>query len=152
MRVILVKILLDLWQEFVLLSDKVFLREINQVNHGFGGDEQMFVEDLNIGLVPVTESQMLFILNHHLLDLGKNLVLVLEGLVVASHILSLNFIVDLLEVLNVLEPELLVDDVEVPDRVHVTLHVSDVWVLECTTQMEESVTSMWKNMMKKNVN
>ena len=48
--------------------------------------------------------------------------------------------------------ELLVDDVEVPDRVHVTLHVSDVWVLECTTQMEESVTSMWKNMMKKNVN
>ena len=54
----------------------------------------------------------------------------LEFLFAAPDTLALEFLVDLVEVLLVLEPQLLVDDVEVADRVHLALHVSDLLVLE----------------------
>ena len=102
----------------------------------------MFVENLDVVLVPVPEPQVSLVLYQHLLDLGQDLVLGLEGLVAAPDELPLHLIVHLLEVLDVLESELLVDDVEVPDGVHVPLHVRNVRVLKRAAQVEQRVTGL----------
>jgi hypothetical protein len=39
-------------------------------------------------------------------------------------------------------PELFVDDVQVPDRVHLPLHVGDVGVLKGAAQMEHGITGL----------
>ena len=39
-------------------------------------------------------------------------------------------------------PELLVDDVQVTDRIHLTLHVGDVGILEGAAQMEHGIAGL----------
>mmetsp|Transcript_14099 Transcript_14099/g.34768 ORF Transcript_14099/g.34768 Transcript_14099/m.34768 type:complete len:256 (-) Transcript_14099:16-783(-) len=125
-------------QELVLLARVISLGHVDQVGHGLGGEQHVVVQALDVLGGPVAEAHVGAALQQRE-DAAAQLVLLQLVLLQAARAQLVDRVHHALDALNVLEPQLGVDDLQVGHRVHAVLHVDHVRVLERSAHVEDAV-------------
>mmetsp|Transcript_15125 Transcript_15125/g.49334 ORF Transcript_15125/g.49334 Transcript_15125/m.49334 type:complete len:338 (+) Transcript_15125:279-1292(+) len=115
---------LELREPLVLLPQEVRLAHVDEVDARLPGQQVVLVEELNLLGTPLAEADVLLLLSQPRVDFLRHLqpVLLLLGLAIARHLL-LQRVQQLLDHGDVFEAELIGNDLQVANWVHISLDV-----------------------------
>ncbi|GMR52496.1 hypothetical protein PMAYCL1PPCAC_22691, partial [Pristionchus mayeri] len=122
-----------------LLPDVVLLGQIHEIDDGLRREKEVLVECVDLLIVPLLQSRWFLLLDEHRLHLLQRIPLHLLRLVLCLDDERFELLHDCIQILDVLLDQLIRDDLQITSRIHVSLDVDDVVIVEGATEMEEGV-------------
>ena len=129
------------WKESILLTDVLVTPNVHQVDDRLRAHEQVLVEDFDLLPVPLAVAYRNLLDKQFLAAAEKVAFLSIRSLVHARNN-AIQFLAKSVQVLNILLEELVRDDLQVSDRVHITLVMHDFFVGERPHDMEDAINSL----------